>query len=280
MLCCGMATVFHGFDQAALDREYNARASVPDYPAEIARYETLSAAAREALPPVAHVFDPSSGNKLDWFAGAPGGPRPAPVFLWVHGGYWRALSRADQSCVTPGLVAAGVSVAVMDYTLVPHATLDEIVRQVRAACAWVAARAEGPVFIGGSSAGGHLCGMVLADGPEVQGAVLLSGLYDLEPVRLSHVNGWMQLDEAAAWRNSPLRHIPPAPRARLLLSYGEHETAEFKRQTAEYAAAWSAAGGRARVVPAPGHNHFSVAAALGNGADPLCRAVAAFMQED
>lgn len=266
-----MATVFRTLDQAALDRGYDARASVPDFEAEMVRYRTLSAAAREALPPRTHVYDPVSGQVLDWFAGAPGGP----VFLWVHGGYWRALSRSDQSCVAPGLVAAGVHVAVMDYTLVPHANLDEIVRQVRAACAWVALRG-GPVFIGGSSAGGHLCAMALEG---VQGAVLLSGLYDLEPVRLSHVNTWMQMDEATARRNSPLHCIPSPPHPRLLLAYGAEETSEFKRQTDEYAAAWTAAGGHVRVLPQPGHNHFTVAAALGDPADPLCRAAVAFMQE-
>ena len=266
-----MATVFRGLDQAALDRGYDARRSVPDFDAELARYQTLSVAAREALRPQTHIYDPASNQALDWFEGAPQGP----VFLWVHGGYWRALSRSDQSCVAPGLVAAGLHVAVMDYTLVPHADLDEIVRQVRAACAWVAARA-GPVFVGGSSAGAHLCAMAL-DG--VHGAILLSGLYDLEPIRLSHVNAWMRLDEATAWRNSPLRHIPSPPRPRLLLAYGADETSEFKRQTEEYAAAWTAAGGEARVLPQPGHNHFTVAAALGDPADPLCRAAVAFMQE-
>lgn len=266
-----MATVFRILDQAALDRGYDARGSVPDFDAELARYRSLSAAAREVLLPQTHIYDSKSGQVLDWFEGAADGP----AFLWVHGGYWRALSRSDQSCVAPGLVAGGVHVAIMDYTLVPHADLDEIVRQVRAACAWVASRA-GPVFIGGSSAGGQLGAMAL-DG--VQGAILLSGLYDLEPLRLSHVNAWMRLDEATARRNSPLHHIPSPPRTRLLLAYGTEETSEFKRQTNEYAAAWTTAGGDARVLPQPGHNHFTVAAALGNPADPLCRAAVAFMQE-
>lgn len=276
---------WRSLDQASLDREYDARATVPDYEAEAARYRDTSAAARAALRMVPDlVFDPRSGCALDLFPGAPGGP----VFLWIHGGYWRALSKADNHCVAPGLVqGAGAHVAVMDYTLVPHADLDEIVRQVRAACAFVAAHASGwgadpaRLFVGGSSAGGHLAGMLLAEGwhERVQGAVLLSGLFDLEPVRASNVNDWMRMDAAMAARNSPIRLIPrhrPAPR--VLASYGGSETREFKRQTRDYAAAWCAAGHEATVLPQEGRNHFDLAVALGLPGDPLCRTAAAFMR--
>ncbi|GAC1481883.1 MAG: alpha/beta hydrolase [Acetobacteraceae bacterium] len=285
-----MDAIWNGMDQAALDSGYDARASVGDYEAEIDAYRTRSLATRRALPMQPDlVFDPESGCTLDWFAGAPDGP----AFLWVHGGYWRALTKADQSCVAPGLVAAGVHVAVMDYALVPASDLDGIVRQVRTACAWVAAHAAeqgadpGRLFVGGSSAGGHLCGMLLADGwhvgyglaPDaIRGALTLSGLFDLEPVRRSFVNDWMGLDAAAARRNSPIRLIPKRPPApRLLASYGGLETSEFMRQTESYAAAWAAAGHDAQVVAQAGHNHFDIVCALGDPGEPLCRAAAAWM---
>ena len=279
-----MDAIWNGMDQATLDREYNARATVPDFAHEMRRYQETSAAARASLPMRGDlVFDDASGNRLDWFPGHPG----APVFLWVHGGYWRALGRADNHCVAPGLVAAGAHVVVMDYTLVPHADLHEIVRQVRACCTWVAAHADSMgadparLFVGGSSAGGHLAGMLVADGwtaPPIQGAVALSGLYDLEPVRLSEVNGWINLDAAAAARLSPIRHIPrrgPAPS--LFLVYGGGETAEFKRQTEDYARAWAERGFEANVVARQERNHFDLVVALGDAADPLCRAAAGFM---
>jgi len=280
-------------DLTTLDREYNARASVADFDAEYRRYVEGSAAARAALPHQADlIYDEPSGNGLDWFAGAQGGP----VFLWIHGGYWRALAKSDQSLVAPGLVAAGVHVAVMDYSLAPAAKLDDIVHQVRAACAWVAfhaaARGADPqrLYAGGSSAGGHLTGMLLAAGwhqayglrpGALRGAIALSGLYDLEPIRLSHVNAWLGLDQATARRLSPTHLIPPPhePAPRLLASYGGLESAEFKRQTDEYAEAWSRAGHRARVAPQPTRHHFDLVGALGDPADPLCRAAVAFMKE-
>ena len=287
-----MQTVWRGMDLATLDREYNARASVPDFDAEYRRYVASSAAARAALRMVAdQVFDPESGNALDWFAGAPGGP----VLLWIHGGYWRALSKAEQSCVAPGLVAAGAHVAVIDHSLAPAASLDLIVHQVRTAAAWVARHAAefgaGPsrLYVGGHSAGGHLTGMLLAPGwhasyglaPDaIRGGITLSGIFDLEPIRLSHINAWMHLDPAAASRLSPLHHLPPPPATRLLASYGELETSEFKRQTEQYAAAWSAAGHGAQLAPQPSRNHFDLVLALGDGHDPLCRAAAAFMQPE
>ena len=287
-----MGAIWRGMDLAVLDREYNARASVPDFEAEVLRYVTLSAAARAALPMrPGLVFDPESGCALDWFPGARGGP----VLLWVHGGYWRALSKADQSLVAPGLVAAGAHVAVMDYTLAPAATLDQIVHQTRLALAWVASHAAGMgadparLYAGGSSAGGHLCGMLMAQGwhgsyglapGALRGAVALSGLYDLEPVRLSHVNAWLGLDAQTARRLSPLHLIPQAgaPAPRLLASYGGQETSEFKRQTEDYAAAWVAAGHAALVLPQPVRNHFNAVVALGQPGDPLCCAATDFMQ--
>ncbi len=278
-----MTNVWNGLDQATLDREYNARASVPAFDVELRRYQDISAAARAALPHTAGlVFDPASGCALDWFPGAPGGP----VLLWIHGGYWRALSKEDQSCVAPGLVAAGVHVAVMDYSLAPAASLDLIVHQVRTAVAWVGAAAPrfgadpARLFVGGSSAGGHLCGMVLAAPAGVAGAIALSGLYDLEPIRLSHINAWMSLDADAVRRLSPQGLIPPgAPAPRLLASYGGRESSEFKRQTEAYAAAWRAAGHRAAVLPQEARNHFDIVLGLGDAADPLCRAAVAFMLE-
>ncbi len=285
-----MDTVWRGMDQVTLDRQYNARASVPDYEAEARRYTELSARAREALPHRAGLlFDPVSGCALDWFPGHEGGP----VLLWIHGGYWRALAKSDQSLVAPGLVASGAHVAVMDYSLAPAASLDTIVHQVRSALAWVAAHAAehganpARLFAGGSSAGGQLVGMLLAPGwheryglhcNALRGGIALSGLFDLEPIRLSHVNAWLNLNTDAVYRLSPLRHIPPPGQApRLLAVHGGLETDEFRRQTEDYAACWRAAGHHADLAPQPTRHHFDLVVALGEASDPLCRAASAFM---
>lgn len=271
---------WHNLDRPALDRAYNARDSVPDFAAEMQRWTNLSALARFQLNPSENiVFDPASGMALDWFAGASGGP----VLLWIHGGYWRALSKTEQSLVAPAFVAAGIHVAIIDYSLAPAVTLDEIIRQARAAAAFVAdtAASHGAdparIFAAGHSAGGHLTGMLLADPGPLRGGIALSGLFDLEPIRRSYVNEWLRLDAPAARRLSPLHNIPDSAPA-LLASYGGLESDEFRWQSETYVAAWQAAGHRATLAPQPARHHFDIVVALGDPADPLCRAVIDFIQ--
>lgn len=280
--------VWRGLDRAALDRAYDARGTVADYDAEAAAYDRTSAAAIASLERRADiVFDPASGSALDLYPAGAG----APVFLWVHGGYWRALSKDQNAFVAPALVAAGISVAVIDYTLAPAVTLEEITRQTRAALAFLWHQADSlgidreRIYIGGSSAGGHLVGMLLAaDGwraqaglPEdvIRGAVALSGLYDLQPVRLCRVNDWLGLDAARAHALSPLHAIPSrsAEACPLITSYGGSETAEFKRQTDDYRAAWQSFGHPATHIPMDACNHFDIARRIGEAGNPLSDAV-------
>lgn len=261
--------VYRGFDRAALDREYNARESVASFDAEYAKYVSVSAQVQQEHERIADiVYDEASGETLDLYPAEP----DAPLFLWVHGGYWRASSKDDNAFVVPGPKAHGFAVAVMNYTLAPQASLDEIVRQTRAAATFLHARraqyGTGGLAVGGSSAGGHLVGMLLADGwqadfglPDdaITVGLALSGLHDIEPLRSTHVDAWLGLDQAAIARNSPIRHIPLRSPARLLASVGGLETSEFRRQTADYAAAWMAAGHGGEVIAMPQHNHFDIA---------------------
>lgn len=274
-------------EREILDREYSARESVPDFAAEYARYVAASAEAVDRLARHADLaYDPVSGQTLDLYPAEGGGP----LFVWIHGGYWRALSKDDNAFAALGLVPNGVSVAVLNYALAPAVTLDEIVRQVRAAVAWLHAHAARygidarRIHVGGSSAGGHLGGMLLASGwqshfglPEdaIGSGLLLSGLMDLAPLLHTHINAWMKLDEASARRNSPLHLVPHRSDARLMASVGGLESAAFKRQTADYAAAWAAAGHAAEEIPMPGYHHFDIALSLREPQGPLVRAVLA-----
>lgn len=275
-------TVYRDFDQETLDREYRIRDSIPlaDFEAAIARYGTDSAAARESLDCRLDVaYGAHADEVVDIFPAGAG----APVLVWVHGGYWRMLSHKESATMAPGLVAVGISLVTVNYTLAPGASLDEIVRQCRAALAWTHANASDfggdpeRIFISGSSAGGHLTGMLLAGGwhgdfgvPEdaVKGACALSGIYDLEPIRLAEVNEWAKLDADSARRNSPIHHLPPQG-CPLIVSYGGNETSEFKRQTDDYAAAWRARGFDCRTVASPDHNHFDILFQLDDRGTPL-----------
>jgi arylformamidase len=278
--------LYRGMDAPTLDREYNARGSVPSYDAEAETYLRESARVQLAQPGFETVvYDERSGEKLDLYGVAPG----RPVFLWIHGGYWRGGSRDNNAFAAGGLTQHGVSVAVMDYTLAPAAGIAEIVRQVRAAVAWLAQHGAERgldvrrIHVGGSSAGGHLTGMLAADDgwtrqahlpDDIIGAALaLSGLYDLEPLRHMHVNEWMRFTPEDIAQYSPERWIPQNSKTQLVAAAGGQETAEFRRQTADYARRWREAGNAVSLIDMPLHNHFNIAGTLRDPDSVLVHAV-------
>lgn len=282
-----LSAAWRRYTAEEIDRQYDARASVPSFDAEYARYVAASAAVLRDVPRIADLcYDERSGETLDFYSAG----RKSPVFLWIHGGYWRALSKEDNAFVVPGLVPRGVSVAVMNYSLAPAVGIGEIVRQVRAAVAWLHRYGETlgidarRIHVGGSSAGGHLVGMVLAGGwhdafdlPEdgIGTALALSGLFDLHPLRHTRVDGWMKFDEPSLRAESPIFSVPRRSPAHLLAAVGGRETDEFRRQTRDYLARWRAAGNRGDEIAMPDHNHFDIALSLGDPQGDLSRAVVA-----
>jgi arylformamidase len=285
-----MATLYRDYDRAALDIQYNARATVPDFSAVTRQYAEQSRDARATLPCVLEVaYGEHPDETLDIFPATQGGP--APVFVFLHGGYWRLLSKDDSSSMAPTFTRAGAAVVAVNYSLAPAATLDRIVDQVRRAVAWIhrniAAHGGDPARIhaSGSSAGGHLAGMLLTDDWQarhgvpadiIRGAAPLSGLFDLRPLVHTHINDWMRLTPEAAARNSPMLHLPASP-CPVVASHGETETDEFKRQTLDYVAALRDRGGDARYIAMPGTNHFDIVLSLNDPDAPMTRAIFAQM---
>lgn len=280
-------TVFLGYDRAALDREYDNRGKVARHAEYLAAYPAESARARDALPARLDLrFGPAPGETLDLFLPAGGGP--APVHVFVHGGYWRALDKADWSYVARAFQPGGALVAVVNYALIPSVDMDELVRQVRASVAWLHRNAgafggdPARITVSGHSAGGHLVAMLMStDWPRVAGLPAdtikagcgISGLYDLEPIRLSYLNDTLGLSAEAARRNSPVHLVPEASPGRLLLAVGGLEGDEYHRQTDTLAAAWRRRGLAVEVLDLAGEDHFSIVAQLGDPERPLSRAI-------
>ena len=255
---------------AWFDAQYNNRARIPEHLQILAEWAERSAAARAALPAtldIAYGRDPA--ERLDLFPAAT--PR-APVLVYIHGGYWRALDKADASFIAPPFVAAGAAVVVTNYALCPVASIEEIVRQQREALAWVwrhAAELGGDperIVVAGHSAGGHLAAMTLAtDWPAVdprlpadlvKGALSLSGVFELEPLRHApFLASDLRLDAAAAERLSPIALA--APKRPLFALVGGDESEEFLRQNTLIAETWGPAA-----VPVceavTGRHHMSV----------------------
>lgn len=289
--------LYRDYDQAGLDAQYNMRAAVPDYPDFVERWAAASAGARERHAVETDVqYGDSADQKLDLFRAERNDGRPAPLHIFIHGGYWQAMDKEHFGYVADGIVPQGAHLAVIDYALAPAVDMDEIVRQVRNAVAWAWRQAgaigadPGRLTISGHSAGGHLTAMALltdwaavaSDLPSrpLAGGLAISGLYDLEPIRLCYLNEVIGLTPDSAGRNCPLellrrRPADAGPLPPLALCAGALETPEFHRQQAEFAAAWAAAAAPPRLVEAPGLNHFSVVDRLADPAGALARAALA-----
>jgi arylformamidase len=280
--------VFRGYDQAALDAEYNNRAKVRDAADWLLRYASESERARAELPcRLGLAYGPSAGETLDVFP-APG-PGGAPVHVFIHGGYWHRLDKADFSFVARGLRPAGAAVVVINYALIPTVDIDELVRQCRASIGWVwrnAASFGGDphrIFVSGHSAGGHLVAMLMSTewtafdkalpADVLKGGCGISGLYDLEPIRLCYLNEILKLTPAAAGLNSPVHH-PPKRSSPLVLALGALEGPEYHRQSEELAAVWRSRELPCDVLDMAGHDHFSIVAELLDPKSTLSRRLA------
>lgn len=189
-----------------------------------------------------------------------------PLLVFFHGGYWQALSKMESRFAAADCVGRGWAFAAVDYTLAPAASLDQIVEQCRRATRTLIAEAPslgfdpGRIVVAGSSAGAHLGAMVAADpelGRRLAGAVLVSGVFELEPLMLTSVNDALGLDQAAVARNSPLRFdLERFPST--VLVHGSNETEEFKAQTDAFAGHLEASGTSVVSAEVAGRNHFDV----------------------
>lgn len=262
-------------DPAWLDLMYNNRALVPEYPTHFTRWIEASAQARNTQSCSLNLaFGPGDGDRLDVFPAARGA---APVVVFIHGGYWRSLDKADFSFVAPAFTEAGACVVIPNYDLCPAVTIPEITLQMVRALAWIyrnVARFGGDpdrITVIGHSSGGHLAAMLLAclwpefakDLPAdlVKNALSISGLYELESMRRTpFVKDSLKLTPAQVAQASPA-WLPPPEQGVLYAVAGALESEEFLRHSALIEQAW----GR-RVVPVrealPGLNHFSILDAL------------------
>ncbi|HVL76302.1 MAG TPA: alpha/beta hydrolase [Noviherbaspirillum sp.] len=271
------------------NRQYNARATIPDHPRIFTRWQKDSAAVRRQLAGLFDIaYGDASGERLDFFPASRGN---APLLVFIHGGWWRSLDKSDFSFVVPAYTRAGFNVALTNYTLAPQASVAEIVAEQLRALAWLYRHAEqydfdaGRIVVAGHSAGAHLAAMMMAahwpvyadDLPAdlVKGAVLMSGIYDLEPVRhADFVNVDLKIGEADVARLSPAL-MPPHRPIPFVTACGARESDEFRRQTALIENAWKDA--HQTTVPLPQSNHLTICDAFADPDHALCRASLALL---
>lgn len=264
--------------------QYNARASIADHPQIFSRWQTDSALARRTHAGVLDIaFGESDGERLDFF---PTTKRDAPLLVFIHGGWWRSLDKSDFTFVVPPYLAAGCNVALTNYTLAPHASLEEITRQQLRALAWLYRNADqyefkrDHIIIAGHSAGAHLAAMMMAaqwpvfgdDLPAdlIKGGILMSGLYDLDPIRYAEfVNVDLKITSENASHLSP-GFMPLSRAIPFITAVGDEESDEFKRQTGHLAKNWQSS--HIADVFMPAINHLTICDAFANEEHALYRA--------
>jgi arylformamidase len=278
------------------EREYSPSSCIGgDYRPFIAAYAERSATARieaEALGGrwLEGRYGAAPTQRLDLCLppGAPGAPGAAGggtgLLVFIHGGYWQELSAHESLFAAAQCIGRGLAFAAIDYTLAPQASLAQIVGECRSAMRWLFEQAAGfgidrtNVVVAGSSAGAHLAAMVSLPAagpgrpphPPPRSAVLVSGIYALEPLIGTSVNAALGLDAEAAHAQSPLRH-PLAGFPGTVLCWGEIETQAFKRQSLDFAAALRRAGTACTALEVPQRNHFDVVLDLADADTPLGR---------
>jgi arylformamidase len=278
--------VFLDYDQAALDAADDQAAYAPNREQLIARRVGESAMARRRVgEPKRIAYGTAEIERLDIYRS---GQAAAPVFVFIHGGAWRSGRSKDFAAPAEMFLAAGAHYVVPDFAWVQDVggSLMVLADQVRRAVAWVfqnIARFGGDrnrLYVGGQSSGGHLAAVALTTDWQgqfglpadiINGGMCVSGMYDLEPVRLSARSRYVVFDDATLAALSPIRHLGRL-QAPLVVAYGTCETPEFQRQNREFAAAVEAAGKRVRLVVGEHYNHFELPETLGNPYGLLGRA--------
>lgn len=284
--------VFMGYDQLELDASYDQAYYEPLIGQVAKRLASNSDVARERVgAPQRVAYGPSEIEKLDIYrTKAPN----APVFVFIHGGNWQVGAAKEYGYPAEMLVNSGAHYVALDFTDIKGAggDLSVMATQVRRGIAWVYKNAASfgadpeKVYIGGHSSGGHLCGVALitdwekdfgVSGNVVQGGLCMSGMYDMEPVRLSWRRTYVNFTDQMADAMSAQRHIDKL-RAPIVVTYGTFETPDFQRQSRDFAAAVKAAGKPVQVLEAPNYAHLDIVESLGNPYGPNGRAALEMMK--
>jgi arylformamidase len=265
-------------DQKELDDAYDQSVYAPNQPLLALRRKLASEAALQRLgAPERVAYGSTEIEQLDIYKTH----RPnAPVNVFIHGGAWRNGQAKDSAYLAEMFLNAGAHLVIPDFVQVQDAAgnLMPMAQQVRSAVAWVYKNAASfggdpnRLYITGHSSGAHLSGCVLVTDWEkdfslpadiLKGGLLMSGMYDLKPVRLSKRSEYVKFTDEIEQALSSQRHIDKL-NAPIIVAYGTQETPEFQRQNREFAAAVKAAGKPVELIVGEGFNHFEMQETLGN----------------
>ena len=277
--------VWLDMDQKELDDAYDQSVWAPNQAHVSKRRALWSESISARLKPERIAYGPTEIEKLDVYKTT---RSHAPIRIFIHGGAWRGGSAKDSAYPAEMFVAAGAHYVAVDFVSVGDVGGDlmPMADQVRRAVAWVyenATRFGGDrrrLYLSGHSSGAHLAGVVLVTDWQrdfglpkdvVKGALLISGMYDLKPVRLSKRSEYVKFTNETELALSTQRHLDRLTTS-IIVAHGTLESPEFQRQTREFAAAVKVAGKPVQLIVAEGYNHFELPETFGNPYGLLGRA--------
>jgi arylformamidase len=277
--------VYKQFRADEMEAQFNPRVALGNVDALLAERAAASAEIRKHLKHHADVpYGADPRETVDVF---PADRPNAPVHIYIHGGYWRAVSKSDVSSLAVPFHDAGVTAVMLEYELCPKVTVADIVRQTRAGIAWTyrnIARYGGDpdrIYLSGSSAGGHLVGMALAYDWEIneklprnliKGAVAITGVMDTAPVLHITPNEQIRMTPEIARDTNPMTH-PPLPGIPYIVCVGGDEPVGWRQMSRDYYEMCRARGIACEFHEVPGTHHFSITNQIDRKGSPMWRLV-------
>lgn len=279
--------IYKHYTQNELDNQYNNRLHVPDFATYLHRWEELNKQVQNKYDVVKNItYGDLSRESLDVFSSSMPNSK---TLVFIHGGYWQRFDKSDFHFIASAFNQYDVTTVFINYPLAPDAAMDEIVASCRKAMLWlhqnIASLNGDPdkLHVVGHSAGANLATMLMEKewvknnvADFIKGVCALSGIFNLEPVRLSNINAVLNMSKEMVLENSPVL-LTPAGTCPLVLCVGEDETTEFKCQTMELYNKWKNKNNFISLLQLPNINHFSIVETLLNKHSPLHLAMCKLM---
>jgi arylformamidase len=242
-----------------LDRAYNNSLAVPNSSELTQNWADNSLELRGCLAGELNIpYGKATRQCYDYFSAG----NDSPIAVFIHGGFWQSRSKDNFTFIVPPLLEQGISIALLGYRLAPEVNMNEIVLDIRNGLNAIESKVRGerknfPGFcLLGWSAGAHLAASVM-DQPNVNTAVGVSGIYDLEPMCYCYVNNLLQLDSEMAKKYSPILHATHFDKP-LDLVVGDDELSEMQKQTVDFFKYRKSKNQAGNFILLNGLNHFTI----------------------
>jgi len=278
-----------------LEREYNPSSVIGgDYRPYVQQYITQSQLSKKNSKLIECKYGPKPTNTLDLFIPKSASQTtPCPLMVFIHGGYWQELSKNESQFSALDFVNNDIAFAAIDYTLCPEVSIGEIINECRAAINWLQRHFKKynydpkNIYISGSSAGAHLAAMCSLKNwnnkdqslAKLAGVILVSGIYDLEPLISTTINNSLGMDKNSAVEASPLfKELKDFPSA--IITWGQNETTEFKEQSIIFSKALIDSGAKVQTLEIHNRNHFDIILGLGDDDEDLGKKVIKMIKDE